>query len=150
MLTCKKLWLAMMRASWGPSSSGWAWLLLIPCTNWGILSATAWNEKYSLCIFICYTNETTREKFCKSKKVSESKPAKYILCIKRRCIRKTAWQYLTAVYKLLVWSSIFVGSGSILGSCYGLSCSSRCLLSGDLFIEQKKKEKKETKQFSLQ
>lgn len=33
-----------MRASWGPSSSGWARLLLMPCTNWGILSATAWNE----------------------------------------------------------------------------------------------------------
>lgn len=40
-LTCKKLWLAMMRASWAPSSSGWAWLLLIPWTNWGMLSATA-------------------------------------------------------------------------------------------------------------
>ena len=40
-LTCKKLWLAMMRASWAPSSSGWAWLLLMPCTSWGMLSATA-------------------------------------------------------------------------------------------------------------
>lgn len=42
-LTCKKLWLAMIRASWAPSSSGWAWLLLMPCTNWGMLSATACN-----------------------------------------------------------------------------------------------------------
>lgn len=40
-ITCKKLWLAMMRASWAPSSSGWAWLLLIPWTKWGMLSATA-------------------------------------------------------------------------------------------------------------
>lgn len=47
-LTCKKLWLAMMRASWAPSSSGWAWLLLIPCTNWGMQSATACNKNTTI------------------------------------------------------------------------------------------------------
>lgn len=45
-VTCKKLWLAMMRVSWAPSSSGCDWLLLIPCTNWGMLSATACNETH--------------------------------------------------------------------------------------------------------
>lgn len=47
--TCRKLWLAMIRASWAPSSSGWAWLLLIPCTNWGMLSATAYKHKGQHC-----------------------------------------------------------------------------------------------------
>ena len=43
--TCRKLWLAIMRASWALSSSGWAWLLLIPCTSWGMQSATNCGEK---------------------------------------------------------------------------------------------------------
>lgn len=44
--TWRKLWLAMMRASWALRSSGWAWLLLMPCTSWGMWSATAFRNTH--------------------------------------------------------------------------------------------------------
>lgn len=38
--TCRKFWLAPIRASWALGLSGCAWLPLTPCTSWGIWSAT--------------------------------------------------------------------------------------------------------------
>lgn len=39
-LTCRKFWLAPMRASWALGLSGWDWLPLTPWTSMGIWSAT--------------------------------------------------------------------------------------------------------------
>lgn len=38
--TCRKFWLAPIRASWALGLSGCPWLPLTPCTSWGIWSAT--------------------------------------------------------------------------------------------------------------
>ena len=46
--TCRKFWLATMRASWALGLSGWDWLPRTPCTSIGICSATACQRGGSL------------------------------------------------------------------------------------------------------
>lgn len=46
--TCRKFWLAAMRASWALGLSGWDWLPRTPCTSIGICSATTCQRKGSL------------------------------------------------------------------------------------------------------
>lgn len=46
--TCRKFWLAAMRASWALGLSGWDWLPRTPCTSIGICSATTCQRGGSL------------------------------------------------------------------------------------------------------
>lgn len=46
--TCRKFWLAAMRASWALGLSGWDWLPRTPCTSIGICSATTCQKEGSL------------------------------------------------------------------------------------------------------
>lgn len=46
--TCRKFWLAAMRASWALGLSGWDWLPRTPCTSIGICSATTCQREESL------------------------------------------------------------------------------------------------------